>query len=572
MGSKSIITSGHYSIAGQKPVNEDACGIRVPDTDLLETKGITAIIADGVSASDAGKEASEACVSGFLIDYYSTPESWTVKTSAYKVLTALNRWLHGQGHKHYGSHKGMVTTLSTMVIKSGSAHIFHVGDTRIYRVRDGSLECLTRDHCIQVGDNKTYLGRAIGVDVSVDIDYKTLSVNQGDLFLFTTDGVHDFVDEDFILQTVNNTDDNFDATCEVLVKQALANNSHDNLTCQLLRIEQFPADDQNAVFQRLTELPFPPPLDNGMRIDGYRITRQLHASKRTELYLAVDEDTDKQIVLKAPSINFVDDPTFIEQFQHEEWAGRRISNPHILKILEPVRPRKFLYCIAEYIEGQTLRQWIHDHPRPLLDEVRAIIEQIANGLRAMHKLEMIHQDLKPDNIMIDRHGTVKIIDLGSTKIAGIQEINSPVESATLLGTVNYTAPEYVRGLPVTNRSDIFSLGVITYEMLTGELPYGDKDTHKSLSHITALDYIPATKINPEIPAWVNGALKKATHPDPHQRYEILSGFLYDLSHPNTSLVIDDFKPLLEKNPLVFWKGLALLLAAGNIILVYLLIG
>jgi serine/threonine protein kinase len=356
-----------------------------------------------------------------------------------------------------------------------------------------------------------------------------------------------------------------------LVKQALANNSHDNLTCQLLRIEQLPADDQNTVFQRLTELPFPPPLDNGMRIDGYRIIRQLHASKRTELYLAVDEDTDKQIALKAPSINYIDDPTFIEQFQHEEWAGRRISNPHILRILEPVRPRKFLYCIAEYIEGQTLRQWMHDHPRPQLDEVRAIIEQIANGLRAMHKLEMIHQDLKPDNIMIDRHGMVKIIDLGSTKIAGIQEINSPVESATLLGTVNYTAPEYVRGLPVTNRSDIFSLGVITYEMLTGELPYGEKDTHKSLSRITALDYLPATKTNPEVPAWVDGALKKATHPDPHQRYEILSGFLYDLSHPNTTLVIDEFKPLLEKNPLAFWKGLALLLAAGNIILLYLLI-
>lgn len=566
------ISSGQYTDAGKKPANEDALGIRIPDTDLMDTKGITVIIADGVSASDAGKEASEACVNGFLSDYYSTPESWTVKTSAYKVLTALNRWLHGQGYELYGSHKGMVTTLSTMVIKSATAYIFHVGDTRIYRFRNGELECLTRDHCIQVGDNKTYLGRAIGVDVSVDIDYKTLSVNHDDMFLFTTDGIHDFIDHESLRHILANGRNSLDSICKTLADEALNNGSHDNLTCLLFRIDALPTDDKNAIFQRLTELPFPPPLEDGMRIDGYRIVRQLHASKRTELYLAVDEDTDRQIVLKAPSVNYADDPTFIEQFQHEEWAGRRINNPHILQILEPARPRNFLYCVAEYIEGQTLRQWMHDHTQPQLDEVRAIIDQIASGLRAMHKLEMIHQDLKPGNIMIDRHGTVKIIDLGSTKIAGIQEISSPIESAGLLGTVNYTAPEYARGLPASNRSDIFSLGVIAYEMLTGELPYGDRESHHKLARISSLDYIPVTQYNADVPAWIDGALKKATHPDPEKRYGILSGFLYDLSHPNLSLVAQDFKPLLEKNPLAFWKGLTLLMILVNIILTYMLLG
>ena len=559
------VSTAHTSEAGMKSGNEDACGLHVPDDEgQLINKGIVAVIADGVSASDAGKEASDGCVQGFLNDYYSTPDSWTVKTSAHKVLTALNRWLHGQGHKLYGSERGMVTTLSVLILKSTTAHLFHVGDTRIYRLRNNDFECLTRDHKVRVGNDKEYLGRAMGIDINVDIDYRKVSAKENDLYLMTTDGVHDFVSHEFMIKTLKSTKD-LDQICKTLTVSAAANKSHDNLTCQLVRIDSLPDQDQDAAFQELTKLPFPPALDTGMILDGYKILREIHASKRTQLYLAVDQETGKQVALKTPSINYEDDPTYIELFLHEEWVGKRLNNTHVLKICDHQRKRQFLYCVMEYVDGTTLRQWMRDHPRPTIVEVRNIIEQIASGLRAFHRLEMIHQDLKPENIMIDQYGVVKIIDFGSTKIAGIEEITSPVERLSLLGTVNYTAPEYTRNEMPTNRSDIFSVGVIAYEMLTGELPYKERSFRKK---ITRLDYISAVEHNPEVSDWVDGALKKAVDPDNHRRYDTLSEFVQDLTKPNTSLINTDALPLMERNPVGFWRTTALALFIFNLFLIF----
>lgn len=561
------VTSAQASEAGVKPANDDACGVRVPEAELLTTKGVAAVIADGMSGSDAGKEASEACVQGFLSDYFSTPESWTVKTSGQKVLTALNRWLHGQGHRLYGSPRGMVTTLSALVLKSTTGYLFHVGDTRIYRLRGGEFECLTYDHRVQVSEDKNYLSRAMGIELNIDIDYRTVPLEAGDLFLLTTDGIHDFLSDAALKQTLQRHPDDPASACEEMIAAALANDGNDNLTAQIVRVDSLPAQDENEVYQQLTALPFPPPLEPGMILDGYRIVRQLHASKRTELYLAIDEETGEQVALKAPSVNYTDDPTYIDLFLHEAWVGKRIDNPHVQKAREHRRPRRFLYCVTEYIEGQNLRQWMHDHPRPTLIEVRNLVEQVAAGLRAFHRMEMIHQDLKPENIMIDKYSTVKLIDFGSTKIAGIEEITTPVERVHLLGTENYTAPEYLQGYAGSNRSDTFSLGVITYEMLTGKLPYGE-GTAKHAAHRRV--YASATRRNPEVPAWVDGALEKALHPDPARRYETLSEFIYDLAHPNPKFIKQESAPLLERNPVGFWRTAAIVLLVLNLVLVYLL--
>ncbi len=561
-----IVSTGQASEAGIKEANEDSCGIHVPAGNALVAKGVAAVIADGVSASEAGKEASNACVQGFLSDYFSTPDSWSVKKSGQKVLGALNHWLHGQGTQLYGSARGMVTTLSVLVIKSTTAHLFHVGDTRIYRLRGNDLECLTQDHRIQVAGDKNYLGRAMGIELRLEIDYRKVEVEENDVFILTTDGVHDFISHDE-LTTIATTSDDLSGGCQQIIAMALEHKSHDNVTCTMVRVDRLPGADKSKVYEHLTELPFPPPLEPGMVIDGLKIVRELHASKRTEVFLVVDEDTGKQAVLKAPSVNYEDDSTYIEMFLHEEWVGKRLDNQHILKICDQKRPRKFLYTLTEYIEGQTLRQWMHDHPRPTLTEVRDIIEQIAAGLRAFHRMEMVHQDLKPENIIIDEMGTVKIVDFGSTKIAGIEEITTPIERLTLLGTENYTAPEYLQGYKGSNRSDIFSLGVITYEMVTGQLPYGASMAKRNPKH---LKYTPAVKHNRELPAWVDGALRKSVKIDPNQRYDLLSEFVYDLSRPNTKLV-DENPPLLERNPVGFWRGTAILLALLNLLLIYFLI-
>ncbi|MCF6364344.1 MAG: serine/threonine protein kinase, partial [Gammaproteobacteria bacterium] len=240
-------------------------------------------------------------------------------------------------------------------------------------------------------------------------------------------------------------------------------------------------------------------------------------------------------------------------------------------IIDQKRKRNFRYYIMEYIDGQTLRDWMDQHSRPDIKEVRLLVEQVTTGLRAFHRLEMLHQDLKPENIMLDANGTAKIIDFGSTKIAGIAEISSPIERIEMLGTKNYTAPEYLLGQPGSNRSDIFSLGTITYELLTGKLPYGDAlDRTEGRRAVAKLKYQPSYHHNPMIPVWMDRAIKKAVHPEAKQRYDILSEFIHDLSHPNPNFMDDASAPLLERNPVVFWRGLSIALAIGNGVLLYLL--
>ena len=561
------ISFASESLPGGKDQNEDACGIEIPSGNSLTTKGIAAVIADGMSGSDAGKEASVACTKGFLNDYYSTPESWSVQTSAHKILSALNHWLHGNGQRKYNSHKGMVTTLSALIFKSNTAYVFHIGDTRIYQWRKGNLKQLTHDHRIHINEQRSLLSRAMGIDVHLDIDYRKTALETGDIYIMVTDGIHEFVSDATIQKILWQNPLSLDDITRQIVGSAIDNNTNDNVTCQIIRIDDLPGINEEEFYQRLTELPFPPPLEPDMILDGYKILRHLFSNKRTEVYLAQDTELQETVVLKAPSVNYDDDAEYINRFLHEEWAGRRINNLHVMKVLEINRQRTALYYIAEHIKGRTLRQWMDDEPRPSITIVREMIKQIASGARAFHRLEMIHQDLKPENILIDEHGTLKIIDFGSTKISGIDEISMPIESNNLLGTINYTAPEYHTGSTGSNRSDIFSVGVIAYELLTGQLPYGKELT---VRNIRKVHYRSIKFFNPEIPVWVDKAIEKAVQINPDYRYERLSEFVHALSKPDPALMKNEFVPFIKRDPVKTWRLIALLLFGINLYLLYLL--
>ncbi|MDD5395424.1 MAG: protein kinase [Thiothrix sp.] len=560
MGKSLAITLGQHSIAGVKPQNEDFHGVSVPKGAGLDSKGIAVVLADGVSASEGGKEASQIAVRQFLDDYFSTPDSWTVKHAATKVLGALNLWLYNQGQREYAGTNGLATTFCAVVFKSQTAHLFHVGDSRIYRLREGRLECLTQDHRIQFGKDSAYLARALGIDTRLEVDYRSQPLAVGDCYLLTTDGVHDVLDMESLQRLLLDSGRDPQVCAGKLVEAALQAGSQDNITCQIARIDSLPEVDKDEFYGNLTRLPFPPDLKAGNVLDGYLILRELNATSRSQVYLAEDTlDTGVgKVVIKTPSQNFNDDPLYIDLFLHEEWVAKRLDSPHLIKVIERAnRPRTFLYSVVEYIEGQTLRQWMLDHPNPPVAAVRATVDQIARGLRTMHRLEMIHQDLKPDNVLVDRNNTLKIIDFGSTRIAGLAEIQSVLQHSAIVGTANYSAPEYFRGETGTNRADIFALGVMAYEMFTGQLPYGEIQPEKAAKH--KFVYTSARLHNPAVPEWVDAALKKATHPKLDKRYGLLSEFVADLTRPNANLVMEGQScPLLERNPLVFWKGVALL--------------
>ena len=569
MTEKLQVSLAQSSDKGIKEQNEDFYGACLPDDSLLDSKGIACAIADGMGSCAKAQEASEYCVKSFLSDYFSTPETWSVKSSGAKVLTAINNWLLSKGDRDHA--QGMVTTFSALVLKSTTAYIFHIGDSRIYRYRSGDLELLTNDHRVWISDSKSYLSRAMGIDLHLDIDYRTVPMEAGDIFIMTTDGVHDYLDDARLKQSLASAGP-LQSLSDDIIKESLHNRSHDNVTCQIVRIDALPGQDANEVFSELTRLAFPPPMGPGMSIDGYEILDEVHASTTSQLYKVRDKESGELFMMKTPSVNFDDDPAYIERFYMEEWAGKRIDSEYVLKVYEQKRPRNFLYFIMEYIDGITLRQWIKDNPLPDIQETAELVSKIINGLRVFHRMEMLHRDLKPENIMITSEGALKIIDFGSVKIAGVHEISTPVERLELLGTKNYTAPEYLLGMGGSNRSDIFSLGVITYEMLTGHLPYGDKLTRDlNWRTLNKIKYNSAIVYNPMIPLWLDGALEKAVNTDQRSRYDTFSEFLYDLTHPNPAFM-NRSVPLLESRPDLVWKLAAGVSLIVNFILLFSIFG
>jgi serine/threonine protein kinase len=563
---------GQFSSAGVKAANEDAIGIRIPEGVLLSTKGAAAIIADGVSAAEAGKEASETCVRNFLVDYFSTPDTWTVKKSTSQVLIALNRWLYSRGREFHDAKKGYVSTFSCVIFKSHAAHIFHVGDSRIYRFRNGKLEQLTRDHRTFISEQDSYLVRAMGLDVSLDVDCSIHDLEVADIFLLTSDGIHDFLTAAEISNTLTSPLDSYDVACNKLAELALTNNSDDNVSCQIIRVNSLPEENIEDTTQKLTALPFPPALDVGKVIDGYRIEKELHASSRSQVYLVTDIETGERFCMKTPSVNFEDNTAYLERFVLESWIGSRIHNNHVVKIINHNKPKKFLYYLMAYIDGMTLTQWIKENPNPPVQSVTYIAEQIVKGLRAFHRRETLHQDIRPANIMIDRNGEVKIIDFGACLVKGIAEIATPIQRDSVLGTAEYSAPEHVLSATCSEQSDIFSLAVVIFEMLTGAQPFKGKLAQcRTPRAYLSTQYVPAYELNPLVPFWIDAAIKKGLRYDPERRHADVSEFLHELLQPNPKYKQQYRSILSNKKPQRIWQIISGLLFTALCVVSYLLL-
>jgi serine/threonine protein phosphatase PrpC len=287
------VAIGQCSDKGLKDINQDFYGIYIPKEPQLSSKGIAVAVADGISSSDVSHIASQAAVTGFLEDYYCTSEAWSVKKSVHRVLTATNSWLHAQTRQNrhcYDKDRGYVCTLSAMVVKSTTAHLFHVGDTRIYRLRGRELEQLTDDHRLWISPQKSYLSRAMGIDSHLELDYRSVTVETGDVFVLATDGIYEFVCSQYLIDRIDAGKTDLDATAAAIVAEALDRGSDDNLTIQIVRIDNLPSPASGEVLSALAELPFPPLLEARMQFDGYTIVRALHASSRSHLFLAVDNE------------------------------------------------------------------------------------------------------------------------------------------------------------------------------------------------------------------------------------------------------------------------------------------
>ncbi|ASK34330.1 protein kinase [Alcanivorax sp. N3-2A] len=536
------VRAGQQSRGGCKPLNADAVALRLPATQdpALRTKGVVAALADGLSSAGRGREAAESCVLGFTSDYYATPALWSVPRSAQRVLDALNRWLYRQtqaGEAH-------LCTLSILVLRGASAHLFQVGDSRIWRWRAGHIECLTRDHQRQL-NGRPVLTRAMGCDSRLEVDYCHHPLRPGDRFLLTSDGVHDALSSDELAQRIGDQNDP-DTQARRLLDDALAAGASDNLSCQVLWVDMPGQAGAEESVRLLGERPLPPSLSVGQSLDGLTVLRELHASPRSHLYLVRDAHGGTG-VLKAPSVNLEDDLEALRRFAQEGWLLGRLRGPHFPRLLATPRPPSCLYLYLQWIDGATLAQWWRQRPDAPVEERLYLADQLLNGLRALHRSDVIHDDLKPDNLMIDRHGLLRLIDLGGAHCRGGDQ---PV-SALPQGTRPYTAPERAAGGAPSEASDQFAAAVVIHELLTGTLPWQGQYQRRARDPLP-----PLTRHNRFIPDGVQGALARALSIRPEQRFHDVAEFRAALRDPGTVSAPPRRDPIGQ---LRFWRGASAML-------------
>ncbi len=558
---------GRDTRAGVKPVNQDFEGIAIPSPPLRATKGVAFAVADGIGSSTVSGEASKAAVDGFLQDYFSTPETWTVPQSAHRVLAALNAWLYArtrQSQFRYSLEQGYVTTFCGVVVHGSQAHVFHIGDSRAYHLdTKGELALLTEDHRRWLSAAESQLSRALGFSPSVEIGYRQCPLNPGDRLILVTDGVSDTLELDRVLQSVHSEPEpepEWQAT--MLVAEALGRGSQDNLTAQVICLDQLDRNvDSDEPYPNWSRggspLPAPPPLHEGLTLDGWTVGRCLHTTSRSHVFWAVNR-SGEQAALKVPSAEQSEQQTAIQQLAMERWALQRVAHPNIVQSLNTSEPQRHAWLATAYLEGCSLRQWSLDHRYPPLDTVRAWIIPLVSALRALHRQGMTHCDIRPENVWIGPDGKVTLIDLGAVYVEGVGYAVSEPGLNMPQGAALFSAPETFLNDKPDWRSDQFSLAVLVYHLLTGSLPYGtDLPKCRSRTAQRRLRYQPVTHYRDDLPDWLDTTLARALHVDPLRRYPALSEFLQHLHEPDPQYQRN--RPLMERDPITFWQGLSALL-------------
>ena len=549
------VSIGQYSTAGVKQQNQDFHGVYLPEGHVLKQKGIACAIADGIGSSNVSHLAAETAVGSFLSDYYSTSDAWSTQTSAERVIRATNSWLYAQTQQSQGrfdKDRGYVCTLSALILKQQQAHVFHVGDSRIYRIRDHEIELLTHDHRVWLSSREHYLSRALGADYRIEIDYRNIELKEKDIFLLMTDGVYEFVTDQQLLDLIL-VDADLNQLAKAFVEKALEQGSDDNLSLQVIHVEQLPELNQFHIQQ---DYVFPQQLSKGEVFEGYVIDKILHQNHRSCLYLA--HDTQQQpLVIKTLGVDLQQDKNAVEQFQLEDWVSKRLKHDNLMQCYPHNTEKKYLFQCYEYLQGETLAQWLHRQEKPLnLDEILPILQQTALALNAMHRLEMLHQDIRPKNIMVinaENAMKIKLIDYGSTAVRGLVEIN-PKNANRALGTLAFMAPEYFIDHSPSVHSDQFSLAVMAYYLFTKQLPYGtDLARCNSLKQMKKVQYHSIRKYRPDLPIWLDKILGQALSIEPIHRFEALSELIHNLMHPSKELLNSKPPAIIERDPLRFWQ-------------------
>src|SRR5208282_1958357 len=546
---------GFASETGPRERNEDFAGAVFGWELPQPRRDVVAAIADGIGGAKGGRVAAETAVRGFLDGFCDLPETMEVRRAAARVLDALNGWIYSQAQRD-SKLAGMGCTFTALVLRGRVAHVLHVGDTRAYRLSGDRLTCLTTDHVRDDGTGRSHvLTRALGVETELRLDYATQPMAQHDRFLLCSDGVHGFLSAKAIADILRERSASEDAA-RALVTAALQFGSTDNCTALVLDVVELPTVESAEIGAAITQLPLIPVPFAGETVDGFLLKVPVSDGRYTRLFGAVDEIEGGEVVLKFPKPQVAAVNVYRAAFAREAWVGARVHSPWVGRIIEmPPGRQTCLYTVMPLYQGELLETRLTRRPLLGLEEGRNITIKLARAVAALHRAGIIHRDIKPDNVILQGEGSLKLVDLGVVRVPGMEDF--PPED--IPGTPGYMAPEMFAGEPGNEATDIYALGVTMFRAFTGEFPYGNPDA-TSLPRRDRPKELSA--LRPDLPAWLQAALGRAIAIDPTERFSDMIEFAVEMEAGPARAPAPVGRPrtLYERAPLQFWQGVAALLA------------
>ncbi len=552
------IKVGVSSVTGKRKTNEDFLAAYQGDTKQQAIQGAVAAIADGMGGASGGREAAETTVRGFIDAYYNLPETLGVERAASRALASINRWVHAQS-RHDPSLENMATTFSALILHGRQAHVIHIGDSRIYRLRQHVLQRFTTDHVHHHPDMKHVLRRAVGLEEGVRVDCEQHRLRQHDRFLLCTDGVHSVLADKQIKKILDERDAP-ETGAQRIVEAALEAGSRDNASALIIDVVGLPPPDRSSLEMAIGELKILDLPKVGDCIDDFQLQSVLFDGRYSRLFIAWDDIESREVVLKFPQPRLNHEDAHRRAFAREAWIATRVHSPWVMEMIDlPPGRQSQLYSVSPKYDGVTLEQRLLEDRKIGLEEGIDTGVKLTKAVYALNRLRIIHRDIKPENIMLLKSGGLKLLDLGVARLPGVQDdanLGAP-------GTPSFMAPELFNGDAGDERSEVYALGVTLYRMFSGgHYPYGEVE---AFSRPRLVKYTTLTTYRPDLPAWLDIVLAQATEVNTDKRisdsmelgFELENG----LAHGGKNIP-QEFKPLLESDPVRVWQAISFLLAVA----------
>lgn len=549
------LSFAHASAIGPRAENQDALREVTPVPMLAASKGHLFAMADGVSQCADGGLAARSTLQALALDYYATPETWSVAQALERLLQAQNSWLRVNG-----GGQPLLTTVSAVVMRGRRFTLAHVGDCRVYRWHATTLQRISEDHVWDQPGMQHVLKRALGLDQYLVVDFLDGELQQGETFVLLSDGIWSTLGDTAIAALLRDLPD-LQSAASTLVNAAHRAGSQDNASALLVRVDALGESAIGDALAQLQQWPLPPALKPGQHFENWQVVSHVGQSQQSLLYRVRDAQQQPWLLKTLPA-HLHDDHLAGQALLSEEWFLKRVAGRHFPEV-HPASQRQHLYYVMREYPGTTLENlYTKRGPLPLAQWLD-LAERLLRAVGLLHRRQIFHRDIKPHNLLLGDDGELRLLDFGLAYCPGLSE-DLP---STLPGTPSYLSPEAFRGEKPSPGQDLYAVGVTLYYLLTGHYPYGEIEAFQRPRFGLPVS---ASRYRPDLPEWIAHNLERGVAADPAQRFETAEEWLLQLEQGERQSLSVRPRPLLEREPLKVWRTVASVSLLINLVLIFLL--